>query len=107
MIADHPSFHLIPGTKNMIGANLELVTADRREFRLRDALQPIRTKYTFILLDCPPALDLLTLNSLVAADGLYKRLWQIQTALEEDLRQELETPAGPDAGDALLTLSER
>src|SRR4051812_37253027 len=39
---------LIPGTKNMIGANLELVTAERREFRLRDALQPVREKYPFI-----------------------------------------------------------
>jgi chromosome partitioning protein len=73
---------LIPGSKNMIGANLELVTAERREFRLRDALDPIREKYTFILLDCPPALDLLTLNSLVAADGLLVPMQAEYFALE-------------------------
>jgi chromosome partitioning protein len=73
---------LIPGTKNMIGANLELVTAERREFRLRDALEPIRTKYPFILLDCPPALDLLTLNALVAADGLLVPMQAEYFALE-------------------------
>jgi len=73
---------LIPGTKNMIGANLELVTAERREFRLRDALQPVREKYPFILLDCPPALDLLTLNSLVAADGLLVPMQAEYFALE-------------------------
>jgi len=66
---DVANLSLIPGSKNLIGANLELVAQDRREYRLRDALAPIRANYPFILLDCPPALDLLTLNSLVAADG--------------------------------------
>jgi chromosome partitioning protein len=66
----------------MIGANLELVTADRREFRLRDSLEPIRDKYPFILLDCPPALDLLTLNALVAADGLLVPMQAEYFALE-------------------------
>jgi chromosome partitioning protein len=65
-----PNLSLLPGTKNMIGANLELVGVERREFRLREALEPVRGRYSFILLDCPPALDLLTLNALVAADGL-------------------------------------
>lgn len=73
---------VIPGSKNMIGANVELVSAERREFRLRDALQPIRDKYTFILLDCPPALDLLTLNSLVASDGLLVPMQAEYFALE-------------------------
>src|ERR1700743_2039627 len=73
---------LIPGTRNMIGANLELVTAERREFRLRDALDPIRSKYPFIILDCPPALDLLTLNALVAADGLLVPMQAEYFALE-------------------------
>jgi chromosome partitioning protein len=73
---------LIPGTKNMIGANLELVTAERREFRLRDALDSVREKYPFILLDCPPALDLLTLNALVAADGLLVPMQAEYFALE-------------------------
>ncbi len=73
---------LIPGSKNLIGANIELVGQDRREFRLRDALATIRTRYTFILLDCPPALDLLTLNSLVATDGLLVPMQAEYFALE-------------------------
>jgi chromosome partitioning protein len=73
---------LIPGTKNMIGANVELVSAERREFRLREALEPVRTKYRFIFLDCPPALDLLTLNSLVAADRLLVPMQAEYFALE-------------------------
>jgi len=73
---------LLPGSKNMIGANLELVTAERREYKLREALEPIREKYTFILLDCPPALDLLTLNALVAADGLLVPMQAEYFALE-------------------------
>jgi chromosome partitioning protein len=77
-----PLLSMIPGSKNLIGANLELVSQDRREFRLRDALAPIRSSYPFILLDCPPALDLLTLNSLVAADGLLVPMQAEYFALE-------------------------
>ena len=77
-----PLLSVIPGSKNLIGANLELVSQDRREYRLREALQPIRSKYPFILLDCPPALDLLTLNSLVAADGLLVPMQAEYFALE-------------------------
>ena len=61
---------LIPSHKNLIGANLELVDADGREFRMREALAPLRDRFQFIVLDCPPALDLLTLNALVAADAV-------------------------------------
>jgi chromosome partitioning protein len=61
---------MIPSHKNLIGANLELVEGERREFRLRRALQPLRERFQFIVLDCPPALDLLTLNALVAADAV-------------------------------------
>jgi chromosome partitioning protein len=73
---------LIPGSKNLIGANIELVSVERREFRLRDALATVRANYTFILLDCPPALDLLTLNSLVATDGLLVPMQAEYFALE-------------------------
>lgn len=73
---------LIPGTKNMIGANVELVGAEKREFRLREALEPVRADYRFIFLDCPPALDLLTLNSLVAADRLLVPMQAEYFALE-------------------------
>jgi chromosome partitioning protein len=61
---------LIPAHKDLIGANIELVAAEQREFRLRNALQGIRDQFDFIVLDCPPALDLLTLNALVAADSV-------------------------------------
>jgi chromosome partitioning protein len=73
---------LLPGSKNMIGANLELVAQERREFRLREAIEPVRHKYPFIVLDCPPALDLLTLNALVASDGLLVPMQAEYFALE-------------------------
>ena len=73
---------LIPGTKNMIGANVELVGVERREHRLREALEPVRNDYPFIFLDCPPTLDLLTLNSLVAADTLLVPMQAEYFALE-------------------------
>ncbi len=73
---------LIPSSRNLIGATLELISQDRREFRLREALEPIREQYSFILLDCPPALDLLTLNCLVAADGLLVPMQAEYFALE-------------------------
>ena len=62
--------YLISADKNLIGANLELVDASEREFRLSDRIQQIREQYRFILIDCPPALDLLTLNALIAADSV-------------------------------------
>jgi chromosome partitioning protein len=73
---------LIPAHKNLIGANLELVEGDRREYRLRDALEPLRDRFQFIVLDCPPALDLLTLNSLVAADSVLIPMQAEYFALE-------------------------
>ncbi len=62
--------HLIPADKNLVGANLELVDIPRREFRLRERLAPLREIYRYIVIDCPPALDLLTLNALIAADAV-------------------------------------
>jgi len=73
---------LIPSHKNLIGANLELVEAERREFRLRDALDPLRDRFHFVVLDCPPALDLLTLNALVAADSVLIPMQAEYFALE-------------------------
>lgn len=61
---------LLPGDKNLVGANLELVDVAERELRLRAAIAPLRDKYEFILIDCPPALDLLTLNAMLAADSI-------------------------------------
>jgi chromosome partitioning protein len=65
---DHLS--LIPSDKNLIGATVELVDMADREHVLRKKLGPLRDRYKFILLDCPPALDLLALNALVAADSV-------------------------------------
>ena len=62
--------YLISADKNLVGANLELVDTPNREFRLRERIQEIREQYRFILIDCPPALDLLTLNALIAADAV-------------------------------------
>ena len=73
---------LIPSHKNLIGANLELVDGERREFRLRDALAPLRERFQYIVLDCPPALDLLTLNALVASDSILIPMQAEYFALE-------------------------
>lgn len=73
---------LVPSSKNLIGANVELIQNERRAFQLRDALEPERSKYDFILLDCPPALDLLTLNALVATDRLLVPMQAEYFALE-------------------------
>jgi chromosome partitioning protein len=73
---------IIPAHKNLVGINFELIDAENREFRLRDALAPMREKFSFIVLDCPPALDLLTLNSLVAADSVLITMQAEYFALE-------------------------
>src|SRR5580658_9530773 len=73
---------LIPSHKNLIGANIELVAAERREYRLRDALSSLLDRFQFIVLDCPPALDLLTLNALVAADSVLIPMQAEYFALE-------------------------
>jgi chromosome partitioning protein len=61
---------IIPADKNLVAANLELVAQPRREFRLQEKVNQIRSSYQYILIDCPPALDLLTLNDLLAADSV-------------------------------------
>jgi chromosome partitioning protein len=73
---------LIPSHKNLIGANIELVGAENSEFRLRNALESIREQFDFIVLDCPPALDLLTLNALIAADSVLVPMQAEYFALE-------------------------
>ena len=94
---------LLPSTKDLIGASFDLAHVERREFRLRDALQTVRDRYDFVVLDCPPALDLLTLNALVAADSLLVPMQAEYFALEgiSELTGTLDRIAGafqPDLG---------
>jgi chromosome partitioning protein len=77
-----PALKLVPSSKNLIGANVELIQVERRAYRLKNAIEAIREEYDYILLDCPPALDLLTLNSLVAADRLLVPMQAEYFALE-------------------------
>jgi chromosome partitioning protein len=73
---------ILPGSKNLTGANIELATAEDRALFLRRAISPVRDKYDLIILDCPPALDLLTLNALGAADTLIVPMQAEYFALE-------------------------
>lgn len=61
---------LLPADKNLVGAAVELVGMDQREYKLRDIVGPAKASYDYILMDCPPTLDLLTLNALVASDSV-------------------------------------
>lgn len=63
-------FEISPADKNLVAANLDLVDLEGREHRLKQAIEPLRNRYDYILIDCPPALDLLNLNALVAADSV-------------------------------------
>lgn len=62
--------YIVPADKNLVAGNLDLVDMERREFRLREALDTIRGDFHYIIIDCPPALDLLTVNAMVAADSV-------------------------------------
>jgi chromosome partitioning protein len=73
---------VVPADKNLAGAAVELVSADGREYKLKPVLNDLREKYRFIILDCPPALDLLTLNALVAADAVLVPIQCEYLALE-------------------------
>ena len=83
---------LVPSHKNLTGANVELIQMERRAYRLREAVDKVKFLYDFVILDCPPALDLLTLNSLVAADRLLVPMQAEYFALEgiSELVQTLE-----------------
>ena len=73
---------LIPSDKNLVGASVELVLMENREYRLRAAISGIKEKYDYILIDCPPALDLLTLNALAASDSVLVPIQCEYLALE-------------------------
>ncbi len=67
-----PGLHLVPADPDLSGVELELGQQSGRSFKLRDALQPLRTAggYTYVLIDCPPSLNLLTVNAMAAADAV-------------------------------------
>jgi chromosome partitioning protein len=73
---------LIPSDKNLVGAAVELVNMGNREYRLKAAIAGIRDKYAYTLIDCPPALDLLTLNALAASDSVLVPIQCEYLALE-------------------------
>ncbi len=86
----HEGLRVAPATTALAGLNIELVSLERREFKLRDCLLEIRNDYDFILIDCPPTLGLITLNGLVAGDEILIPVQAEYFALE-GLGQLLET----------------
>jgi chromosome partitioning protein len=73
---------LIPSTRDLVGAEIELVALADREHRLWSSLGPVRNDYAFVVIDCPPSLSLLTVNALRAADGVLVPLQAEYYALE-------------------------
>jgi chromosome partitioning protein len=65
-----PHLTLVPSNRELVGAEVELVSQARREHRLAEKIEPLRDRFEYILVDCPPSLSLLTVNALVAADGV-------------------------------------
>lgn len=63
-------YDVLPANRELAGAEIEMVDIDRREKRLKEALDSVKDRYDFILIDCPPALSLLTLNAFSSADGV-------------------------------------
>jgi chromosome partitioning protein len=77
-----PHLFALPSSADLVGAELELVSMEARESRLRAAIDPLRESYDYILIDCPPSLGLLTINALVAADRVLVPLQCEYYALE-------------------------
>jgi chromosome partitioning protein len=73
---------LVPASRHLVGAELELASAERREYRLKDAVDEVASEYEYVIVDCPPSLGLLTLNGLVAAQGVLVPLQCEYFALE-------------------------
>ena len=69
-VVSTPYGDVLPASSALAGAGVELISMDRREFVLKNALQPLREDYDYLFIDCPPSLELLTLNGLCAADSI-------------------------------------
>jgi chromosome partitioning protein len=65
-----PLLFVLPADRNLAGAEIELVEMERREYRLKSIIEPLRDQFDYIIIDCPPSLGLLTINGLTAADSL-------------------------------------
>ncbi|PLX81571.1 MAG: chromosome partitioning protein ParA [Desulfuromonas sp.] len=85
-----PCLHIVPATPDLIGAEIELISADDRERHLRRILTTVQNNYDFVLIDCPPSLGLLTINALTAADTVLIPL-QCEYYAMEGLGQLLNT----------------
>lgn len=85
-----PNLDIIPANQSLIGAQIDLVEAEDREYRLKKVLDPLKSRYDFIFIDTPPSLGLLTVNALVAADKLLVPL-QCEYYALEGLSQLMET----------------
>jgi chromosome partitioning protein len=94
---------ILPASRDLAGAEVELVDAEFRERRLKDALEKLRSNYEYLVIDCPPSLGMLTLNALVAADAVIvplqceyyaleglSRLLETISIIRQDLNQNLE-----------------
>ncbi len=67
---DIENLHLVPSSIDLVGAEIELVQKLRREYKLREAIEPIKDNYDFIIIDCLPSLGIITINALTAADSI-------------------------------------
>jgi chromosome partitioning protein len=85
-----PALHILPSTPDLAGAELELVSTAGRERKLKDALATVSGSYDYILIDCPPSLNLLTVNALAAAESVLVPI-QCEFYAMEGLSQILNT----------------